>query len=437
MYTISSTQTELLSTLKNKVISGQFPDELEIIKNKIHRSKTNYEFHKTQILNKIEWFKQNHSEHKGLVSILSRVSYNEPNVIDIDVCIAKSEITNDIKLFFIGRDLADCFTFLPKFKVTLSNGKTIIISPQKGAQHCRIYPYMVSNKLIEIGINLRLLELYARENNMTTGFLKKSTHLIGSVIPFDIPKQFLSFNDLTNPNEINSQDNPVKIRPGIFLYGNNGLKNGVMTQMLSLIFEKYPHYEQMVLKFPLLTFDLTKVLSSDVNFFFTSWDKHQRLLIKIPKSQIKNNINIDNTEEESDGSKSDSEGSISIKSINTTDINEPDFKINIDKLLQYEVWIIDPWKKYVSDKILNKLRDKNPYTTFKFIRRSIKDQDKEGSCSMCSLARLLYLLATIYPNNAEPNIKPDILLSEEYIRNLNTPIPDFYAYLVKYLYRHS
>lgn len=394
---------ENLKYLRNIIISGKIPEELLQIRNRIHRdSKTNYVFHRDQVKEKIDWFKNNNGEKFNLVTILSRVSYMKPNTVDIDLCLTKNLFDNNLYFYFIGRDLAECFILLPSYNVILPNGKSFIIYSKKGHNHCRIYPFIISDKLIEIAINLRLLEIYTKENNLHTGILKKQTHLLGSVIPFEIPDKFKLLDNIIDPIEYNSIDNPVKIHSGIFLFGINGLKNKIITKMLTILFVQFPCYQLLVFKFPLSTYKLSKVLLEEYKFILTSWDKHQRLLIKIPKDK--------------------------------------DYMINtleIDKLKEYEILIIDPWKRKLSNNILIKLNQNNPHVTFRFMNRNIKDQDKEGSCSMCILARLLYILDSLYPNNLDPEIQAGNKLIDEYINILNKPIPDFYAYLVKYLYRKS
>ncbi len=437
---VSIVNTEIDNIIIN-IISGRNPIEINDIKEETHPRtfKPNYDTHKEQINQLIVKIENNDSNKKMFV--LSRISYLKPNIIDIDLCVSKSDL-NKIQYYFVGRDLAKYYRFLPCYELNLGN-KKIPIRPKTGTSHAKFYPDCVKDFMVEIAINLRMLELYCKKCKMTTGHTLKETKLLGLVIPFDIPEFYQSWNELTDHNEINSQDNPVKMSEGKFLFGKNGITSGRAGWMLNLLFEKYPQFNSYCCPRVFNTCDLNKFILSEYTFAVTSWKQHSRFIIKIKKSD---DINYDNNKEHEHDILESTEEISNILS----DEEEPNELIDeiIDELTNYteletkkiglyNILIVDPWMKKLPDLVKNKLELKNPLVEIKFLNRIIKDQSKEGSCVLCTLARLIYLITSLYFINTEELDENNITLVDKYIKHLNTPMPDFYAYLVKFLYRKT
>ena len=416
------------------IVSGKNPIEINDIKDDIHPKtfKPNYETHKEQINQLIAQINNNDSNKKMFV--LSRISYLKPNIIDIDLCVCKSD-QKKIQYYFVGRDLGKYYKFLPCYELNLGNRK-ISIRPKTGTSHAKFYPDCVKDFMIEIAINLRMLELYCKKCKMVPGHMLKETKLLGSIIPFDIPPFYKDWVELTDHNEIYSQDNPVKIAEGKFLFGKNGITSGRAGWMLNLLFDKYPQFKNYCCPRVFNTCDLNKFILSEYTFAITSWKQHSRFIIKIKKTDDINydNISLENMitdlNEESDENKLDPE--INEESDESKDLEESEKNI----IGLYNILIIDPWMKKLPDLVKNKLEQKNPLNEIKFFNRIIKDQSKEGSCVLCTLARLIYLISSLYLINKEEQIENNNLINE-YIKCLNTPVPDFYAYLVKFLYRNT
>ncbi len=432
---------DLLDRLRDQIISGVLPDEIKLFREERSNRKSIsiYQEQKELISNKINYYLDKYLSHNLKSIIISRISYHSANIVDIDVGIFIDKTDNKKYIYFVGKDLALCFKLLPNYIIRYKNGKVGRVSPFKGTNHSRIYPYIVFEQINEITINLRVLELWARTNSYTPKYYLSETCMLGSAIKVEIPSSFISISDLSDPIQINSQDNPIRINPGIFIFGKNGLSNGRMTQMFNKLFEIKPHFENLVLKFPLVTTDLSRFAVLDKMFVCTSWFGHQRLFIKINKSIDSTLTKYDNlsnhSEEEYDEFVENDEENMededdNIKSIVLTDLESV--------LVSNQFIIIDPWKRRLDTRIEAKLKEKNPLMDWKFIPRRQKDQDTEGSCSLCVFARLVYLLDTIWPEDSNSPVltnSSDIL--KELFYHLEQPIPDFYAYLTKYLYRKS
>ena len=100
--------------------------------------------------------------------------------------------------------------------------------------------------------------------------------------------------------------------------------------------------------------------------------------------------------------------------------------INFD---EYDIWIIDPWKQRLKKETWDNIIQINSKINIQFVKRIRKDQGKEGSCVLCSLARILYTIHSVdFDNNEEISLR----LKE----NLSNPIPDFIAYITSYIFRN-
>ncbi len=424
-----------------QVVSGNTTPELENIKNQSHPKtrKSNEQAHREQIIQLIDKIK---ISDRNKTYVLTRLSYLHPNIVDIDLCVTKSS-SGKINFYFVGRDLAFCYKSLPSYTVNLPNNRKINIYPRTGTSHSKFYPDLVEKPLIEIAINFRMLELYGRNQKMTTGALMKSNRLLGSDIPFDIPQLFGIWEELVSSQEINSGENPIKIKDGQFFYGKNGVGGGRTGWMLTKLFENIPHFAQLCCPRVISSYDLTRFIMSDFVFAMTSWNRHSRLIIKLNKSDEEFETAgplEDNETEESDNSNQvgnnneETENAIGdeVELESEHDEQEPNHDLDMDlvkdKFSSVKILIIDPWMKRLPEKVFTKLNEKNNLLDFKLYNRLIRDQNKEGSCVLCTLSRLIYLMSSV-------SIDSD--LNKEIELQLNKPIPDFYAYLSKFLFRKT
>lgn len=422
------------------IISGKNPIEINDIKDDIYpRSfKSNYNTHKEKIIQLIDKIESNQSNKK--MYVLSRLSYLKPNIIDIDLCVSKS-FDNKIQYYFVGRDLAKYYRFLPCYELNLVH-KKIQIRPKTGTSHAKFYPDCVKDYMVEIAINLRMLELYCKKYKMVTGHTLKQTKLLGSIITFEIPEYYKGWAELIDPKQINSQDNPVKISEGKFLFGKNGITSGRAGWMLNLLFEKFPEFKSYCCPRVFNTCDLNNFILSGYTYAVTSWHRHSRFIIKIKKTDDINNlyeieeskslINKDSDEETNDDTKDDISEYNESNDLDNVDLSES----NLKTISQYNILVIDPWMRSLPELVKNKLEQKNPLIEIKVYNRIIKDQSKEGSCVLCTLARLIYLITSVYFIDKQ-NITDNSNLIIKYTKYLNKPIPDFYAYLVKFLFRKT
>ncbi len=441
--------------LRDEIIRGNVPDQIALIRDQIYKFQIkNHDYnlkHITEIVEKFDIEYENYlvqiktnPNHKSKNYILSRLSYLYPNIIDIDVGITVSSRHEKI-IYFVGRDLRECYKLLPVYKFVNSRGNFSYIKPYTGTSNCKIYNWVALKPILEIVLNLRMLQIYLLKQKLTTGHLLKTTQILGSSIHFDIPEKYMVFDNISNQEEINNETNPVKLREGVFLFGLNGVSNGKIYWMFRRLFEKFPEYSNSIFIHSIKRYFIGDILLSGVKFIMASWERHQRLLIKVKISNIDPNILLDQeqndlklkqeSEDQTEQEQTESEDQTEQEQTESEDQTEPEPNpINPTELLnldQYQIWIIDPWKKSISETLLDKLKKENPYTTFKFIKRRINDQDKEGSCSLCVFSRILYLLDKL-DLNTESELDPNKLL--EY---LNSPITDFFAYLTNFLYRSS
>ncbi len=424
------------------IVSGKNPIEINDIKDDIHPRtfKTNYSTHKEQIAQLVTKIESNESNKK--MYLLSRISYSKPNIIDIDLCVAKSDV-GKIQYYFVGRDLAKFYRFLPCYEFSIGNRK-IQIRPKTGTSHAKFYPDSVKDYMIEIAINLRMLDLYCKKYKMVTGHTLKETKMLGLIIPFEIPEFYRGWTELLDSTEINSQDNPVKISEGKFLFGKNGITSGRAGWMLNLLFDKFPEFRKYCCPRVFNTCDLNNFILSEQTFAVTSWQRHSRFIIKVKKTHdnidLKENIQESEVDEKEKIENEETKLDIvdNDESDENSDLNNIKLSdANLAKISQYNILIVDPWMRGLPEIVKNKLEEKNPLVEIKMYNRIIKDQSKEGSCVLCTLARLIYLITSIYLVDKEINESNESNLINEYTKYLNTPIPDFYAYLVKFLFRKT
>jgi hypothetical protein len=432
-----------------QILSLQLPREILEFGNKIHprTGKTNYEEHKEQIYQYIDDIRScKILNGKSKSYILSCIKFGDANIIDINLYVHKNDKKNDYDFYFVGKDLFKYFKFLPSFKIISKDKKIENIRNTKGTNHSRWYPSSVKNFMVKIAVNLRLLELYLRGLKQNESIFVKKNNILGSVISFEIPEQFKIYSELVNSNEINSQSNPLKIKPGIFVFQKNGICCYKINKMIKFVNNNFIHLKGKIYPFVIKSHDLTKFYSSSYSIGITTWDKHASIVIKIPRNtNFINNMQDESDEVESDEIESDEIESDEIKSDDSsvnissdessTDINFNSEQIDFD---QYDIWIIDPWKKNLKKETWDNIIETNSKINIQFIKRKIKDQGSEGSCVLCSFARILYILHSIdIDNHKNNNVEERFLLNLNVQQNILIPIPDFFAYLASYIFRNS
>ncbi len=299
--------------------------------------------------------------------------------------------------------------------------------------------------MINGAVNFRMLEIYARSRNMHTGMSHKSDGLLGSVIPFEIPELFKGWVELSQHEEINSDNNPIKIQNGKFFFGKNGVTSGRTGWMINMLLRNMPEFAADCCPFVLKTVDMSRFMLSDYKYAMTSWEKHSRFVIKVPINSVTSqeteeqvDVHDEQTEEQTyEQTEEKTEEQIEeYDEENSEGTSNEDFSIGDNfeefknKCEQYEIWIIDPWMRRLPAKLDEKIKTRNnPILTIKLANRIIKDQDKEGSCVLCAVSRLVYLMSQTIGSTSTTQ--------QELINILNQPIPDFYAYLAKYLFRKT
>ena len=439
-----------LNTIVRDIFSLNVPRELREIGEKIHprTGKSNYEEHKEQIYKYIDEIRSCLIEPgRNKSYVLSSIKYGDVNIVDINLYVHKN-YKDDLNFYFVGKDLANYFKMLPYFKI-ISKGKKEFINHSKGNNHSRWYPYTVKNFMVKIAVNLRLLELYFRELQSESIFVRKN-NILGSVILFEIPEEFKKYSFLVDNHEYNSQLNPLKIKPGLFVFQRNGVKNYKTNKMIRYVEDNFSHLSEKIFPFIIKSNDLTQFYTSKFVIGITNWDNHASVLIKVKRNTqseiIRTNlIGEENLGEEDLGEEDLGEEDLREEDLGEEDLGEEDLDLsdfssydlslqenlkvyNID-FDEYDIWIVDPWKKKLKKERWDNLVQTNSKINIQFINRIRKDQGSEGSCVFCSFARILYILDSINFNNNEEIL---FLLKE----NLSTPIPDFIAYLTSFIFRN-
>ncbi len=449
-----------LKALVNNILSGNnVSTQIRDFGNLIHprTAKTNFNEHKEQVysfINKIKDLKLLDESFKSYV--LTSIKFGDANIIDINMYVYKKN--NEISFYFVGKDLANHYTNLPLFSV-ISNGKREIIRPKTGTNNSKWYPYKIVTYIVQIAVNLRLLELYLRSLKRDLGIVVQKSNIVGSSnVPISIPPEYNNYLFLTNPNELNSNSNPIKIKPGLFIFQRNGVTTKRINQMIGYIRETFYHISNLIYPKTILSNDLSSFYNSKYIFGITSWDRHASLLIKINKTNLNSDLDLqedtldsqsddfdkdeedeegeeDEEDEEDEGEEEDEESLIELDmsnnlsdSLDVPKLNEN----NNNNNTQFEIWIIDPWKNKLKQERWNSILSTNSEIKVNFISRRLKDQGKEGSCVLCAFARLLFLANSInltIPNNL---VGSEILIQT----NLSTPIPDFFAYLTSFIFRN-
>lgn len=306
---------------------------------------------------------------------LSIFKVGDLNIIDVNVNIAKDE-KGKLNFYLSGRGLKTYCSRLLHFVVTHQYGKNVHY-PQNGSNFTKWYPFI--GKCIPIMLNMatnfRLLELYLREHRAHRTIVD-SKNILGIDIPIVIPDVYQQY--LCLERGTNNIHNPRKIGTGKYIFGRNGITNENTTKIIEIVRNKFNHLHSKIYPMNINTDDLMDFYNSANQFAIGSFStKHERLLIKIDDS----------------------------------------------------ILIIDPWMKYFPKKTMESIVCANKTINVEFLQRSMCDQDKEGSCVLCCIARMLYVADCLALHN--------VYTRETIEQIVDEPITDFYAYLAHFVFRQS
>jgi len=290
--------------------------------------------------------------------VISRISLSKSNRINIDLHIQK--INDKIQFYLVGSDLKDYFMFLPKLGHY----------PHTGSLNSKWYGYEYKSYMIKIALGLKLIEimLFGIKIQNIYNINETKTGILGLEVQFEIPTKYKTYDMLNLQSSTRCSLNPIKISDGIFLYGKNGINHESSNKIISIL-RTFSHISDLLFPTIITNYDLIEFNTSTYHFAICSWNNHARILVKTGK------INI---------------------------------------------MIIDPWMKFLPRIISNSLSLVLVNSGIKvgFFSRNQKDQTSEGSCMLCILARLIFMI------DSEESIE----------KNICKPIPDFYAYFVKKMY---
>ncbi len=329
---------------------------LEETAKEYYNQSSNELFHYDTVMSLISRVKQ---ERKSF--ILSLVSIMKKPVLDIYVQ-ASLSVEGNLEFSIYGKDLRKYFQLLPKIK-EYKNGKVYLNNPRIGSKHSRWYPQQCQNMIVKIAVYLRILDIYIKKNhvNISDSYSVSSTGILGLEVPFDIPE---NFKDFISEDEINSDSNPSKIKEGIFRFKLNGVSDTISTKTLNIISSNFSNIFSYLLNIE----NLHEFFKSDCTFGIFSWNHHARILHRV------NN----------------------------------------------KVYVLDPWKRFLNDDIIEQMNSINKDIACIFVPRNIKDQcDGEASCILSAISRMLFLALL------------DSNVSDAY----SQPIPDFFAFFASFFYR--
>ncbi len=320
-----------LKYLISGIFTGASLSELDSIGTKSHPSgQTNLAFHTSQIQEQIT--KVCSTSYEKLDYVISRISLNKTNKINIDVHVQKSK--DQVKFYFVGSDLREYFMYLPK----------IGHYPHTGSAHSKWYGIECRTRIESIGIKLKLLELLLFGIRMSDTYevSTSGTGILGLEVPVTIPDQYKGDSQITNKSSIHSSSNPTKVSDGLYLFGKNGVNHENTSRLLDELRTRFAHLEEQIYPMVIRDWDLTPFVNSEHRFALCSWNRHVRILVKSCKS--------------------------------------------------VQVLIIDSWMNGLPKVISAQLVPANPKIRIGFFSRTIKDQKSEGSCVFCAMARLVSLV---------------------------------------------
>lgn len=245
--------------------------------------------------------------------------------------------------------------------------------PRTGSAHSKWYGIECRSKISDIALNLKLLEIMLFGIHILDAHTISTTGtgILGAEVKFTIHPKYASDDDIICEENKSSSSNPIKTSDGIFIYGKNGVNPENTSKLLDEIRSRFDHIEYQVFPTVIKDWDLSEFVRSTYRFALCSWNRHARILVKSCR--------------------------------------------------KLDVMIIDPWMDGLPRVISSQLVPINPQIRIGFFSRTLKDQKGEGSCVFCAMARLISLV------DMSESTSPDIASGK--------PIDDFYAYLVKTIYK--
>jgi hypothetical protein len=319
-----------LKFLITTIFEGKTHPHLEVIGNNMHPTgQTNNEYHLDQINKLIENVYKSYVEFKYNDKILSRISIQKLNQVNIDVHIHVDRNDPDISFYIMGPDLKYYYMFLPSNSIT-------------GTHNSKWYSLVNRELMTHIALNLRLLEIMLFTIKLKNIYDNKKNGILGLEVPFEIPNCYKTLDLINNQDNIMCRMNPIKVSKGRFLYGKNIVYNNDLNKIISYIRQNIVIMFDKIYPTVINTYDLNIFVSSYYTYAITSWNNHARIIIKY---ETDNNI-----------------------------------------------LIIDPWMEKLPYKVKMELDEKNKHITCSLLNRHIRDQDHEGSCGFCAFSRLLYIV---------------------------------------------
>jgi hypothetical protein len=300
---------------------------------------------------------------------LSIFTAGDVNIIDINVNVNKDN-HGKLGFFLNGTGLKKYCSRLLHFIVGKRGSETHY--PQNGSNFSKWYPF--AGKCIPVMIDMatkfRVLEFHLREQRKQKVHVE-TMNILGVNIELQIPSMY---NVPKLMRELTNMRNPKKVGNGKYFYGVNGIRSSKLNAMLEYA-NTFESLNAKLFHRCIVNFDLRQFVESSTLFAISVWKNHARILIK-----------CDDT-----------------------------------------IFVIDPWMHYLHRDIESELATVNHDLNIKFVKRSVKDQSTEGSCVLCSIARLAFIARGV----------ENVVEKEYLLQNVNTQLDDFYAYFACFLYRVS
>jgi hypothetical protein len=279
----------------------------------------------------------------------------------------------EINFGILGSDLRSFISLLPKYVDCKTNR---ILRPFTLSDFTKIYPSFLRNLFVTITVNLMLFDNLVNRGQIfvVEQFTKREFGQLGSEVQIEIPPDFAHLTKYFNFRSLTHQHNPRKMSEGLYNFNKNGVTHIVANKLIREII-KYKSQisdQDNIFDNYIVAYDISDFLASDKQIAVCAWDKHARIIVK-------------------------------------------------SKFDANEIVIIDSWMKYIPRKVGIELKKSHPNIKFTMLWRNIQDQTNEGSCVLCSMARLLNIAFEYNGNN----------LAEL----CDIPIKDINAFLIARMYR--
>lgn len=329
----SLNQSELTIIIRD-IFRGVVSPKLEKTFNEVYGGTPNFTTHRNRIDQIVD-----SATVERKTKIMSLVSIAKRPIIDLNVQITVTE-TGETKYCMSGSDLRKYHMYLPKIHDRFTGRSS---RPVVGIRHSRWYPHFMAQVMKNISLHLRMLDLYLKTNRViiTQDYASAETGILGLEVKFDVPTKY---EDLFESEDIESDSNPIKKFPGIFVFGKNGVSHDVANQMAKQVagFAGFEHVFPKEIKH----LELVEFIKSPQIIGIGTWNRHARILIKNMETRT--------------------------------------------------VEILDPWKQSIELDILTQFRELATDSGWNvvFVKRRTVDQVRgEGSCVLVAFARLLYIAA--------------------------------------------